>query len=55
MWVALVDGGLVHGGFASDSRGHVTRRAGSDGVVAWQAYLDRMQDPETPGTMITGG
>ncbi len=55
LWVALGDGGYLHGGFALDDEGHVTRRRLSDGAIAWRHTLDSAPDPEGEHWRISGG
>lgn len=42
-WLTMVPGGMVHGGFATQSRGHVTRHAAADGAIAWRTHLPKRQ------------
>ena len=54
-WIALVDGAIVHGGFAAAERGHVTRRGAAGGDVLWQAFLPGLPDPDAPASYLSGG
>lgn len=43
-WIEMVAGGIVHGGFATESRGFVARREGTAGEVVWETFLPDSND-----------
>jgi outer membrane protein assembly factor BamB len=49
MWVRVVRGGLLYGGWADDYFGHVTRVEAQSGEVEWEQLFEPFADPETPG------
>lgn len=54
VWLALVPGGLVHGGYHLGDRGHLTRRDVEDGEIAWQELISGFADPEARATHVSG-
>lgn len=49
LWIAVVPGGVVHGGPAEGDRGHATWRAADGGAVAWRHLVEPADDPDVPG------
>jgi outer membrane protein assembly factor BamB len=53
-WIALDGERVVAGGFASESRGHVTSRSPANGSVLWRTFFDPVRGP-VHGTVNAAG